>query len=102
MWLLLLRRDPKPDATYWLGRRWLAALDAVAWPAGAFALVWQWLPVGSLSGAVPGAFCVIAAVLRLHRAIWRNHRYRFTTWRWGRIGLVLTCFGLLLRWLVSL
>lgn len=32
MWLLLTRQ-PKPDAAYWPGRRVLAALDAVAWPA---------------------------------------------------------------------
>lgn len=30
MWVLFARADP-PDAPYWPGRRWLAALDAVGW-----------------------------------------------------------------------
>ena len=32
MWILFMP-VPRPDAPYWPGRRWLAALDAVAWPA---------------------------------------------------------------------
>jgi hypothetical protein len=31
MWMLLVR-SPPPDAPYWPGRRWLSAIDAVAWP----------------------------------------------------------------------
>jgi hypothetical protein len=27
----------------------------------------------------------LSATGRLHRAPWTNHRYRFTTWRWGRV-----------------
>ena len=31
MWLLYARA-PAPDAPYWPGRRWLAAVDAAVWP----------------------------------------------------------------------
>jgi hypothetical protein len=33
MWILFTPA-PRPDAPYWPGRRWLAALDAIAWPVG--------------------------------------------------------------------
>ena len=33
MWILFTP-VPRPDALYWPGRRWLAALDAIVWPAG--------------------------------------------------------------------
>lgn len=36
---VLVRREPKPDASYWPGRRLLAAVDAVAWPFGLAMLV---------------------------------------------------------------
>ncbi len=38
MWMLFARAPP-PDAPYWPGRRWWAALDALAWPAGWIAAV---------------------------------------------------------------
>ena len=31
--------------------------------------------------------------MRLYRAIWSNHRYWFTTWRWGRIVAALLLMG---------
>jgi len=47
--------------------------------------------------------CAIAAgVVRLHRAIAVNHRYRFTTWRWGRVLAGLLLFGWLLKLAASL
>jgi hypothetical protein len=46
-------------------------------------------PTGSgIVGQVAVAVARLCAVHRLHRAIWHNERYRFTTWRWG--GVVLT------------
>ena len=86
MWLLVAR-DPVPDAPYWPGRRFLAAVDAAAWPA-AWVLLAQASPQPlGIVGPVVTAWAAWAGLGRLHRAVWINHRYRFTTWRWGR-GLV--------------
>ena len=92
MWLLVARA-PLPDAQYWPGRRLLAAADAVAWP-----LFWVLLfshaprPVGIVGSVVP-AVALLCALSRLHRAVTSNHRYRFTTWRWGRIVVALMLMG---------
>lgn len=101
MWLILTRA-PHPDAAYWPGRRWFAAVDAVAWPA-------MWVVLASEAPLRTGAVgmvlmaCAIAAgAVRLHRAIFANHRYRFTTWRWGRVLACLLLFGCLLRLAASL
>lgn len=96
MWLVLTRA-PLPDAPYWPGRRLLALADAVAWPAGWIALATQLpKPVG-IVGPVIIALAVLSAVGRVHRASLRNHRYHFTTWRWGRIGAMLLLFGVVIR-----
>lgn len=93
----VVARAPPPDAADWPGRRWLAAVDALAWPA-----MWVGLiahvpaPVG-LVGPVATAWAVFAALGRLHRALWRNHRYRFTTWRWGRVVFALLVFGWVMK-----
>ncbi len=86
MWLLI-SRTPRPDAAYWPGRRLLALLDAVAWPT-----LWVGLLVRApfrtgVVGTVAMALLVTIAARRSHKAIFRNERYRFTTWRYG---LVLT------------
>jgi len=76
----------------------LAALDAVVWLAlGVVAALRSPVP-GRVVGAVLIAVLLIAAAFRLRRAIWLNHRYRFTTWRWGRAWLALLLFGLLVQW----
>jgi len=92
---LVIVREPRPDAAYWPGRRWLAAVDAVCWPAGWIYLVRQ-VPVPTgIVGAVIVAIAVLCALSRLGRALYVNHRYWFTTWRWGRVvGAVL----LVARW----
>lgn len=96
MWLLVARTPP-PDAPYWPGRRWLAAIDALAWP-----LLWVLLfrhapvPLGIVGPAV-AALAVLSAAGRLHRAMWVNHRYRFTTWRWGRVVASLALTGAVLK-----
>jgi hypothetical protein len=50
-----------------------------------------------LVGQLVMACAVISSLRRLHRALWLNHRYRFTTWRWGRVVMALLLVGLLLK-----
>lgn len=96
MWLLVAR-EPRANASHWPGRRWLAAIDAVAWP-----LFWVYL-LGQIDGPVGivGPMVVATALLfsaeRIHRAVWVNHRYWFTTWRWGRIAASLFAIGMVLK-----
>ena len=96
MWLVVAR-EPKPDAPYWPGRRILAAVDAAVWP-----LLWVLVfihapkPVG-LVGPFVAAVALLCALGRLHRALWINHRYQFTTWRWGRIAAALLLIGAVLK-----
>ncbi len=97
MWLLYARA-PAPDAPYWPGRRWLAAVDAAVWP-----LLWVLVfshaprPVG-LVGPFVAAVALLCAWGRLHRALWENHRYRFTTtWRWGRVAAALVLIDLVMK-----
>ena len=96
MWLLVARESP-PDAPYWPGRRLLASVDAAVWP-----LLWVMVfshapkPVG-LVGPLVAAVALLFALGRLHRALWINHRYRFTTWRWGRIAAALLLMGVVLK-----
>ena len=96
MWILVAR-EPRPDARVWPGRHGLAALDAVVWP-----LWWVWAahqlpaPTG-LVGPLAAAVAVLCAAVRLRRALWRNHRYRFTTWRWACAASVVLVFGLAIR-----
>ncbi|MCW5660129.1 MAG: hypothetical protein KIT60_20695 [Burkholderiaceae bacterium] len=100
MWLVVARTPP-PDAPYWPGRRWLAAVDALVWP-----LLWVLVvrhapvPVGVV-GPVVAALAVLSATGRLHRAMWVNHRYRFTTWRWGRVVAALVVVGAVLKLAMS-
>jgi hypothetical protein len=89
MWLLVAR-PPIPDAPQWRGRRWLAAVDAVAWPLLLLLVARQALPLGGLVWPVLVMLAILAALSRLHSAVWFNHRYRFSTWRWAKaVGSVL-------------
>jgi hypothetical protein len=101
MWLILTRAL-HPDAAYWPGRRWFAAVDAVTWPA-MWVMLLNEVPLraGAL-GLVVTACAIGSGALRLHRAIAMNHRYRFTTWRWGRVLAGLLLFGGLLKLAASL
>jgi len=38
-----------------------------------------------------------SGLVRLHRALWVNHRYWFTTWRWGRVAAALLVVGAVLK-----
>jgi hypothetical protein len=96
MWLLVAR-EPRPDAPDWPGRRMLAALDALVWP-----LLWVLLiqhapePVG-LVGPSATAMAILLGLGRLHRAIWVNQRYWFTTWRWGKVMAAMLLIGAVLK-----
>jgi hypothetical protein len=96
MWLLVAR-EPAPDAPYWPGRYLLAAIDAVGWPV-LWVLVFSHAPkpVG-LVGPFVCAVAVLCGLGRLHRALCENHRYRFTTWRWGKIAAALLLMGAVLK-----
>ena len=95
--IVLFQRAPRPDAAWWPGRRLLAALDAASWPAA-------WIGV-ALAGPVQEgvvnwvviAYALFSAATRLHTAIARNERYRFTTWRWGKPILLLMGIGVLMK-----
>ena len=99
MWLLVAR-EPRPDAPYWRGRRALASLDALVWPLGWAMLIARapW-PVG-LVGPLALAFASLLALRRLRCALWTNHRYRFTTWRWAGVASGLILLGAFLRFTV--
>ncbi len=96
MWLVVFH-EGRPDAVSWPGRCQLAAVDAIAWP-----LMWVFLvkhapaPVGIL-GPFVFAVAALSVARRLYRAIWNNHRYWFTTWRWGRIVAALLLMGEVLK-----
>lgn len=78
---MLFLRGPLPDATYWPGRRLLAAADAVGWPVLAL-LALSFTPASAaLFKMTIGAGLVVTAVVRVKRALVCNHRYHFTTTR---------------------
>ena len=78
MWMFIML-GLRPDARCWPGRRMLALVDAVIWPAAAAAGILQ-IPVQTGTfGQVMLAVCGVAAVRRAWRAGLVNHRYRFTT-----------------------
>lgn len=96
MWVLFVR-ERRPDAAQWYGRRWLAAADALVWPLG-----WIWLvhraavPTGVVGQVVTGV-AALCALSRLHGALFENHRYWFTTWKWGRLVLGMWVLGLAMK-----
>jgi hypothetical protein len=75
----------------------LAAADAIAWPLlWVVAVLHAPAPVGVV-GPVVTAGAALIALNRLRRAVWENHRYRFATWRWGRVVLVLLFIGVVMK-----
>lgn len=98
MWMLI-GRTTAPDAPYWPGRRCLAAIDAVAWP-GALAFALHAVP--QKLGVIGPLFVVVALLVstrRVYRALFANHRYRFTTWRWAHVAAALSLVGFVLKML---
>ena len=98
MWVVHVR-EPAPDMPYWSGRRWLAALDAMAWPAVAFWLLNQAQAQGQGRVVLPFAGVVLAAIAlsRAMTAIWTNHRYRFTSVLVAWIAFILLVVGAVLK-----
>ncbi len=96
MWLWLVR-EPPADVPYWPGRRWFACIDAVVWPCLWILMIHRVPQPVALFGPFVGTVALLCALGRVHRALWVNHRYRFTTWRWGRIAARLMLFGALLK-----
>jgi hypothetical protein len=96
MWLVLTRA-PLPDAPYWPGRRLLALVDAVAWPASWIALAMHLPKLAGIDGPMVIALAMLSALGRVHRAALQNHRYHFTSWRWGRVAVGLLLIGLVLK-----
>lgn len=96
MWLLYARA-PVPDAPCWPGRRLLAFLDAVVWPLVIAAFIGGTSLQTGVVGSLTLALCVLFGVRRCVRALWRNERYQFTTWRWGRPLAALLAVGAALK-----
>ena len=100
MWLLVAR-EPRPDAPDWPGRRLLAAVDAVAWPLMWVLLIQQLPGPAGLVGPFVTALAVLLGLGRLNRAIWVNHRYWFTTWRWGKVLASMLLIGAVMKLTMS-
>lgn len=100
--LVAYQRSPIPNAVVWPGRRVLAVMDAIVWPAlwvaGTIAAPFQ----TGTTGALLMAFALLFAISRLRRAIFENASYHFTTWRWGRPVVVLVAVGASLKFMMSL
>lgn len=86
--LVLIPRQSRPDAPYWLGRRLLAAVDALVWPIVCALLVLHLSGTAGLSRPV-AAVSALWAFFRLCCAVLANHRYWFTTWVFVRVVAVL-------------
>ena len=96
MWLLFARAPP-PDAPRWPGRRWLAAVDAIAWPALVCFALLHTQASGGIVAALAMALSALSAVRRLHTALLANHRYHFTMWRWCKVLVWLAAVGFMLK-----
>lgn len=96
MWLVI-SRAPLPDAPYWPGRRLLALGDAVGWPAACIVLASQLPEPSGIVGPMVIALAALSALGRAQRAVGQNHRYHFTTWRWGRVAATLLLIGFVLK-----
>jgi hypothetical protein len=96
IWMTHVRAQ-LPDAKVWPGRHAFALIDAIAWPAMWAAFASQ-LPVpGGVAGLCLLAICTVATPRRAYRAVMHNHRYHFTTWRWGRHLTALLAVGYALK-----
>jgi hypothetical protein len=96
MWIFVARAA-RPDASQWAGRRTLAVVDAIFWPALWLAIIASAPFDLGVVGWVGSGLAGLAAVRRGHRAIYRNERYWFTTWRWGVPVAILLAVGSAIR-----
>lgn len=93
---------PQPSRVYdvWHGRRALASLDALAWPAAWAWLVATQMPNGGLTTKWLLALLGCIACRRLMRAVWANEHYGFSTWKWGKVLIWCWLFGFCLKLLL--
>lgn len=96
MWMLYMRA-PSQDVAYWPGRRALAVLDAILWPALVAVFAANLSVETGLVGRFVIAACVLAGIRRCWQAMLHNEQYRFTTWRWATLLVVMLAMGALLR-----
>ncbi|MCE4558011.1 hypothetical protein [Pelomonas cellulosilytica] len=96
MFVLILRRERRPDAPYWPGRRLLAAMDAVAWPLACAVLALQ-IPKAAGLAFLVTVVAALCAFFRLCGAILNNQRYWFTSWRVLRLCAFLLFVGLVTK-----
>lgn len=96
MGLIFIRRV-RPDANVWPGRRLLAVVDAVAWPALWIFAIWS-LPLHTgVAGQLAMAIAAFVGLWRVLKAWTRNERYSFSTWRSGRVVVALILVGVALK-----
>ena len=96
MWILV-QWAPPPDLPYWSGRRWLAAIDAIAWPVALGLVLGCVASKAGLMLPMASAVLVLSGLSRLHMAVWLNHRYRFTAWWALRLLAVLVIVSVVLK-----
>lgn len=101
MWILFAR-PPKADKPYWAGRRLLAALDALIWPALALMALAQVSGAGGIARPMAAAMALLFGLCRLDTAWRRNHRYRFVTWSLARTVLALVLVGAVLKVMMAI
>ena len=99
MWILFARA-PRPDATYWRGRRWLALADAVAW-LSLFLWIMVASPVGGVMRIVAVTLTIVVALRRMRLALFQNGRYHFTTWRLGAYVALILAIGAMAKALLA-
>lgn len=100
MWVMFMR-TPRPDAREWTGRRWFAAMDALAWPALG---CWMLAHVPGGRGIfIPflTSILIVVAAKRLTMALFENRRYHFTTLRWIRPLACVYAVGIVMKVLLS-
>jgi hypothetical protein len=70
--LIFDNRVPRPDEPHWPCRRWLAAIDALGWPAlVAWMVLRSPVPMDAVRQLAIACLCAFA---RLRRAVWFKHR----------------------------
>jgi hypothetical protein len=57
-------------------------------------------PAG-LVGSFLSAVAILCGLMRLHRALWENHRYWFTSWLLARVAFLVLLFGGALKLMMS-
>ena len=100
--LFLIGWGPRPDARVWPGRRVLAAADALLWPAACVCLLLTFSSSTGIVAVLAAAATILVAVRRLWIAVLANHRYVFTTSRWGRLWLTVLLVGVAMKGLLPL